>query len=191
MNNFNSTVLNILSNYIPHEFVECDDKNSPWFNKKIRASTQEEKNVAFKNYHNNSSNIALKCRLKYLQTCLNASIEVAKEKYYHNTVNKLMNTQKNSKVYWSLLKTFLNNKKIPIIPPLFYENRFITDLRKKPNFLIFSFLNNAPLFLIIALFLLMLTILLTNVYLQLHFQPEILEKSFKILIQTKPMDMIT
>ena len=59
MNNFNSTVLNILSNYIPHEFVECDDKNSPWFNKKIRASTQEEKNVAFKNYHNNSSNIAL------------------------------------------------------------------------------------------------------------------------------------
>ena len=149
------------------------------------------KKCCIKNYRKNSSNITLKYRLKYLQTFLNASIEVAKEKYYHNTVNKLMNTQKNSKVYWSLLKTFLNNKKIPIIPPLFYENRFITDLRKKPNFLIFSFLNNAPLFLIIALFLLMLTILLTNVYLQLHFQPEILEKSFKILIQTKHMDMIT
>ena len=59
MNNFNSTVLNILSNYIPHEFAECDDKDPPWFNKKIRALTQEEKNVAFKNYHNNSSNIAL------------------------------------------------------------------------------------------------------------------------------------
>ena len=189
MNNFNITVLNILSNYIPHEFVECDDKDPPWFNKKIRALTQEEKNVAFKNYHNNSSNIALKCRLKYLQTCLNASIEVAKEKYYHNTVNKLMNTQKNSKVYWYLLKIFLNNKKIPIIPPLFYENRFITDFKEKDNFLIFYFLNNAPSFLIIALFLLMLTILLTNVYLQLHFQPEILEKSFKILIQTKPMDI--
>ena len=187
---FNSTILNILSNFIPHEIVVCDDKDPLWFNKKIRALIQEI-NVAFNNYRNNSSNVDLKCRLKYLQTCLNASIEVAKEKYYHNTVNKLMNTQKNSKVYWSLLKTFLNNKKIPIIPPLFYENRFITDLRKKPNFLIFSFLNNAPLFLIIALFLLMLTILLTNVYLQLHFQPEILEKSFKILIQTKPMDMIT
>ena len=158
---------------------------------KENKSINPRKNVAFKNYFNNISNIALKCRLKYLQTCLNASIEVAKEKYYHNTVNKLMNTQKNSKVYWSLLKTFLNNKKIPIIPPLFYENCFITDLRKKPNFLIFSFLNNAPLFLIIALFLLMLTILLTNVYLQLDFQPEILDKSFKILIQKKTMDMIS
>ena len=42
-----------------------------------------------------------------------------------------MNTQKNFKVYWSLLKIFLNNKKIPIIPPLFYENCFITDFKEK------------------------------------------------------------
>ena len=42
-----------------------------------------------------------------------------------------MNTQKSSKIYWSLLKIFLNNKKIPIIPPLFYENRFITDFKEE------------------------------------------------------------
>ena len=110
---FNSTILNILSNLIPHEFLVYDDKEPPCFNKKIRALIQE-KNVAFKNY------IAWKCCLKYLRTSLNASIEVAKEKYYHNTVNKLMNTQKNSKVYWSLLRIFLNNNKISFIPPLFY-----------------------------------------------------------------------
>ena len=33
---FNSTILNILSNFIPHEFVACDDKDPPWFNKKIK-----------------------------------------------------------------------------------------------------------------------------------------------------------
>ena len=60
---FNSTIPNILSNFIPHEFVVCDDKHPPWFNKKIRALIQE-KNVAFKNYRNNSGNISLKCRLK-------------------------------------------------------------------------------------------------------------------------------
>ena len=42
-----------------------------------------------------------------------------------------MNTQKNSKVYWSLLKLFLNGKKTPNIPPLFYENRFMTDFKEK------------------------------------------------------------
>ena len=41
-----------------------------------------------------------------------------------------MNTQKNYKVYWSLLKIFLH-KKIPIIPPLLYENRFIADFKEK------------------------------------------------------------
>ena len=39
---FNNTVLNILSNFIPHEFIACDDdKDPPWFNKKIRALIQE------------------------------------------------------------------------------------------------------------------------------------------------------
>ena len=40
---FNSTILNILSNFIPHEFVVCDDKYPPWFNKKIRALILEKK----------------------------------------------------------------------------------------------------------------------------------------------------
>ena len=64
---FNSTFLNVLSNFIPHEFVVCDDKDPPWFNKKIRALIQE-KTVRFKYYRNNSNNIDLKCRLKYPQT---------------------------------------------------------------------------------------------------------------------------
>ena len=183
------TFLNILSNFIPHKFVVCDDKDPPWFNKKIKALIQE-KYVAFKNYFNNSSNIALKCPLKYLQTCLNASIEVVKEKY-HNTVNKQINTQNNSKVYWSLLKIFLNNKKTPIIPPLFYENRFITDFKEKAQLFNIFFSNQCSLIPYNTLFLLMLTILMTNVYLQLHFLPEILEKPFKILIQPKPMVMIS
>ena len=74
-----------------------------------------------------------------LQACLNASNEVAK-KNYHNTVNKLINTQKNFKVYWSLSKIFLNNKKISIIPTMFLENRIITDFKEKAelfNFFLF------------------------------------------------------
>ena len=29
------------------------------------------------------------------------------------------------------MKVFLNNKKIPIIPPLFHENKFVTDFKEK------------------------------------------------------------
>ena len=47
---------------------------------------------------------------------------------------KLINTENSSKAYWSLLKRFLNNKKIPLIPTLFHENCFITDFKEKESF---------------------------------------------------------
>ena len=33
---FNKTVLNVFSNFIPHEVIVCDDKDPPWFNAKIK-----------------------------------------------------------------------------------------------------------------------------------------------------------
>ena len=33
---FNKTMKKIFSNYIPHETITCDDKDPPWFNKKIK-----------------------------------------------------------------------------------------------------------------------------------------------------------
>ena len=33
---FNKTDMNILSNFIPHELIVCDDKHPPWFNIKIK-----------------------------------------------------------------------------------------------------------------------------------------------------------
>ena len=69
--------------------------------------------------------------LKFLQECLSATIETSKERYYARIANRLNNTQKSSKTYWSLLKIFLNNKKILLIPLLFYKNCFITDFKEK------------------------------------------------------------
>ena len=62
------------------------------------------------NSRNNSSN-ELKPHLKLLQENLNISIESSKQKYYSRIANRINNTQKNSRSYWSLMKIFLNNKK--------------------------------------------------------------------------------
>ena len=35
------------------------------------------------------------------------------------------------KAYWSILKTFLNNKKTPCIPPIYHNNNYITDFKEK------------------------------------------------------------
>ena len=43
---------------------------------------------------------------------------------------KLRDRNTSSKSYCSLLKTFLNNKKIPGIPSIFHENDFVIDVQK-------------------------------------------------------------
>ena len=59
--------------------------------------------------------------------------------------SKLQNTNKTSKCYWSLLKIFLNKKKIPLIPPLFHSNRFISDFEKKAKLFNDFFSNQSSL----------------------------------------------
>ena len=37
------------------------------------------------------------------------------------------------KTYWFILKTFYNNKEIPLIPPLLIDKKIVTDVRTKAN----------------------------------------------------------
>ena len=43
VNIFNTTITNILSNYIPHEKITCDDRDPPWINKNIKQLILEKK----------------------------------------------------------------------------------------------------------------------------------------------------
>ena len=46
---------------------------------------------------------------------------------------KLNNPLLQAKTYWSILKTFYNDKKVPLIPPLLKDNKFVTDIKTKAN----------------------------------------------------------
>ena len=127
---FNKTILNIPNNYIPHETVTCDDKDLPWFNSRIK-SLIENKNKIRKNYQRFKSNSQLLSKLNLLQEQLYLLINKSKQNYYSRVASKLTNVQRNSKIYWSLLNRFLDNKKVPVIPPLFHENKFVTDFKEK------------------------------------------------------------
>ena len=44
---------------------------------------------------------------------------------------KLDNPDAASKTYWSIMNKFSNNKKIPIVPPVFCEGKLISDFERK------------------------------------------------------------
>ena len=98
---FNKTIKNIMSNYIPHETIICDDRDPPWINKDIKQIILD-KNHAYKSHIRNDKPLQFINQFQFLETKLRIYITIA---YY-----KLLDPRTSQKSYWSILKTFLNNK---------------------------------------------------------------------------------
>ena len=75
----------------------------------------------------------LATKLETLQHLLYETLESCKNKYYENIWKKLGSKAIAPNDYWSLLKTMLNEKKVPCIPPIFHDNKFVTDFSKKAD----------------------------------------------------------
>ena len=60
-------------------------------------------------------------------------ISESKDKYYNKLSMKLNNPKTSSKTYWSILKTFYNGRKIPIIPPILKDGKLESDFKIKAS----------------------------------------------------------
>ena len=100
---FHKKILNVLSNFRPHETIICDDRSPPWFNNKVK-SLIKEKNATFKKFLCDRNNSLIKRKLNILQDRIITLTEASKQQYYRKMTNKLVNAQKISNAYWSLLK---------------------------------------------------------------------------------------
>ena len=61
------------------------------------------------------------------------AITSSKLKYYECLANKLNDPKTGPKTYWKIIKTFLNDTKIPLIPPLLVSNQLVSDFLEKAN----------------------------------------------------------
>ena len=127
---FNKTIKNILSNYVPHETVTCDDRDPLWISSRIKELIQEINNT-FRIHILSYKNPQISEKVKYLQNQLKLLTESNKESYYLHISKKLMDPMTSAKTCWSILKLLLSNKEVPCIPPLFHQNKFVTDFKKK------------------------------------------------------------
>ena len=63
-------------------------------------------------------------------------VSAAKDKYIIQICEKLNDPITAPKTYWKIINRFLNNKKIPAIPPLLINGEIIQNFLKKHLFLI-------------------------------------------------------
>ena len=82
-------------------------------------------------YLQNNKDIKLFRRFQCMQNLLTAANEKSKEQFCSQISTKLMDPTLSPKAYWSILKTFLNKKKIPCILPIYHDNNYIADLKEE------------------------------------------------------------
>ena len=129
---FNETILNVFRNYVPNKYITIDDKDPVWMNENIKTKIKE-KNTFYQKYIENGRLESDFILLEKLITELNDLIFSTKTLYYENLAKKLNNPLLQTKTYWSILKTFYNDKNIPQIPPLLVDDKFVTDMKTKAN----------------------------------------------------------
>ena len=117
---FNKNIKNIIRNYIPHETITCDDRGA-----------SKDINPPFKSYCQNKKDIFSVHQFKLVQSMVKSLIEKSKSNYYYACLSKKLSDPTTSlKSYWSILKAFLNDKKIPCISPLLHNDKFITSFKQ-------------------------------------------------------------
>ena len=72
-------------------------------------------------------------QFQFLQKKLSSLIDESKNHYYTGLSHKLLDLKTSQKSYWSILKTFLNNKKFPYIPPLLHQDKYVADFKEQAN----------------------------------------------------------
>ena len=123
------TLLNIMSNFIPNETILVDERDPLWITRKLKSMIQD-KNLFYKKYLKPNSQETFQA-FSQIQERVRLAIEDSKKMYYEKLSNKFSNDKFNGKCYWKSLKRFFNGKKIPCIPTIIHDDKFVTDFQVK------------------------------------------------------------
>ena len=93
---------------------------------------QLQQKTYIKLYRNNGMGSNLS-NLQSLSQDLSELIAIRKEDYNRHLANELNDPQSSSKILWKILKTFYNGKKIPLVPPIIVNDKYILHYKEKAN----------------------------------------------------------
>ena len=71
--------------------------------------------------------------LNKLSQDLTNAITNSKLAYYRRIASKFNDPNSAPKTYWSILKLFVNGKKIPLIPAILFNDQLVTNFSEKTN----------------------------------------------------------
>ena len=128
----NRTILNIMSNFVPNEVITVRPCEPEWLNRDIKKMLKKQRKV-FNRYKRNGYKTEDKIAVDRLRSESQKAILNAKEKYLKDLGKKLADPTTGQKAYWRILNKLLNKCKIPRVPPIFVQGKFITNCKEKAS----------------------------------------------------------
>ena len=129
----NDLLLNIFSNYIPNKTVLCDDKDPPWVINGVRTAIKM-KNKPYNEYIRSGRRHDYYARFENVTIELSSLTRDTKTEFHSKLAAQMVNPSTSVTTYWSIWKTFANNRKICIILPLLINGDFISNFKTKANY---------------------------------------------------------
>ena len=127
---FDETILNIATNFIPGEVKTFYPKDPPWLTKAC-------KNLYHKYRRRHKSFIRRGCppleknHIDGLKQEYSDLVQKERDMYMQSLGSAVSDPRTGQKKYWTALKKLLNNKVSTIIPPIFHNGSYITDISEK------------------------------------------------------------
>ena len=119
-------------NYIPNKKIKFNYCQPLWINDNIKRCLKERSKLT-KFFYKNGQKREDKEKLEAKAAYCTEQIMKAKNDYTQRMTNKLNDPKAAPKTYWSILNRFLYNKKIPVIPPLLVNGKFVLNFCTKAN----------------------------------------------------------
>ena len=105
---------------------------SPWMTNNIKRSLKERSKLT-KCYYKNGQKKSDYEKIIERSSDFTKEILEAKNNYILKMTTKLQDPKTAARTYWAVLIRLLYKKKIPAIPPLFVNGKFVSDFCEKAN----------------------------------------------------------
>ena len=130
---FEECALNVFKNFVPNKYVVFDDKEPVWMDQSIKQLIKE-RDSCYSKYQSQGRRVEDLHIVTSLTDKINEQISNNRKSYFLNLSNQLNDKCLNPKKYWTLLRSFYNGRKVPLIPPILKGNKYVSDFKEKANY---------------------------------------------------------
>ena len=130
---FEECVLSVFKNFVPNKYIVFDNNEPVWMDQLIKQLIKE-RDSCYSKYQSQGRRVEDLHIVTSLTDKINEQISNNRKSYFLNLSNQLNDKCLNPKKYWTLLRSFYNGRKVPLIPPILKGNKYVSDFTEKANY---------------------------------------------------------